>query len=307
MSEALDQSLSNVHALIEAEKLSEARVVLEPLLETEKDNIDVWWLYAHAVEESDSARIALGNVLRLNPEYPGARELIEALDKQESGQPSSSDDGILDLDDDDLDFDDDFEDEILKPAGRRKLLMRLGGLVVLVVVILVALIVIMSLGQDDEPSETTPTSVAQVAITNTPWPVASPEATETLVETAQPTETDEPTPESEYAVVVNELDDLELFEPADEVIDTDLGATLLISVCTENSDSIRETLDSAMTGLADVHSEIPEDVEAFGVRLMDCDAGSTINVIAVPRGDAEAYSEGTITDTEFPSRWRPVG
>ena len=313
MSDAIDQSLSNVHALIEAEKLSEARIVLEPLLETNKGNIDVWWLYAHAVEDSASARTALGNVLRLDPEYPGASKLMQALERKESGQASALDDASADdfvLDDEDLDFDDfdeDFEDEIQKPAGRRKLLMRLGGLLVLVTVIVVAALVVTSLGKDDDPTEETPTTAAQVAITNTPWPVASPEVTDAPVETAPPTETGAPTPPSEFEVVVNALEGLDLFEPPNELTETAMGATLLVSVCTDNSGSIRDTLNTAMMAMASVHSEMAEDVEAFGVRLMYCGTEDIINVIAVSRSDADAFADGTITDAEFPSRWRPVG
>ena len=62
-----------------------------------------------------------------------------------------------------------------------------------------------------------------------------------------------------------------------------------------------------MTAMAGVHSEMTEDVEAFGVRLMNCATEDVINVIAVSRSDAESFSDGTITDEEFPSRWRPVG
>ena len=78
----MDQSLTHVYTLIEAGKLSEARVVLEPMLEKDADNADVWWVYVHAVEDPADAQTALNNVLRLDPDYPGANKLMQALRQQ---------------------------------------------------------------------------------------------------------------------------------------------------------------------------------------------------------------------------------
>jgi hypothetical protein len=84
MSEGLERVLQESYDLIEAGKLDEARLLLKPALETEKDNADLWWLYAHAVSDVDTARLALNNVLRIDKDYPEARNLLRKLDEQAS-------------------------------------------------------------------------------------------------------------------------------------------------------------------------------------------------------------------------------
>jgi hypothetical protein len=73
--------LSEAYQLIEAEQLDEARAILEPLLAEDRDNADAWWLYVHAVTDSEAARDALDEVMRLDPNYPGAADLKQSLDE----------------------------------------------------------------------------------------------------------------------------------------------------------------------------------------------------------------------------------
>ena len=53
MSEANEEALEQAYELIEADKLAEAEALLKPVLERDPDNIDAWWLYAHAVRDPD--------------------------------------------------------------------------------------------------------------------------------------------------------------------------------------------------------------------------------------------------------------
>jgi hypothetical protein len=76
----VDQTLSQAYSLIEAGNPQEAKRLLQALTVTEKNNADVWWVYAHAVDEPDTARQALNNVLRIDPDYPGARDLLTTLE-----------------------------------------------------------------------------------------------------------------------------------------------------------------------------------------------------------------------------------
>src|SRR4051812_25763950 len=95
MNQNTDIALKQAFDFIEAGNLEDAKALLRPILETEKDNADIWWLYSHAVTDADTARLALNNVLRINPNYPDARDLLNQLEDQQR----SSDD-ILDIDKD---------------------------------------------------------------------------------------------------------------------------------------------------------------------------------------------------------------
>lgn len=76
------RSLSKAYELIEAERLEDARVVLEPILAQERNNADAWWLYAHAVTDSKEAQTALRNILQIKPDYPGASQLLQKLTRK---------------------------------------------------------------------------------------------------------------------------------------------------------------------------------------------------------------------------------
>ena len=82
MSDIRSLALSRAYELVEAGKSDEARTVLEPILVNAPDNIDAWWIYAHAVDDPQDARRALENVLRIDPQYAGAAELLETLNDE---------------------------------------------------------------------------------------------------------------------------------------------------------------------------------------------------------------------------------
>ena len=75
-SDETQSALSRAYDLVEAGKYDEARAILEPILADNRDNADAWWIYAHAVTDPDEGRNALENVLRINPRYPDAAELL---------------------------------------------------------------------------------------------------------------------------------------------------------------------------------------------------------------------------------------
>jgi hypothetical protein len=81
MNDDTNQVLTRAYELIEAEHLDEAKALLEPVVTQEKDNADAWWLYAHAVTDTTTARSALQNVLRIDPAYPDANELLRTMDE----------------------------------------------------------------------------------------------------------------------------------------------------------------------------------------------------------------------------------
>src|SRR5258705_11163420 len=97
MNQNIEIALKQAFGLIEAGNLEDAKALLRPILESEKDNADVWWLYSHAVTDAETARLALNNVLRIDPTYPDARELLGQLEVQQKIEQT---DDILEMDKD---------------------------------------------------------------------------------------------------------------------------------------------------------------------------------------------------------------
>lgn len=241
------QNLSRAFDLIEADQLSEARIILEPLLAQDVDNADAWWLYAHAVEDRDRARDALNNVLRIDPDYAGAQELLRATEGQ-SGQgiaplpkPQRGDDAPIDIDsllndDDDEfpDFDDaddfafakptdtgkdqdddelddfDLYDDDDRERNPRQMLYRLLAILALVLVLLLVFIVINPFGgDDDDESEATNTPQAVAGVEETDEPNLETEEP-VVFDTLEPTEaiTEEPTADVQAQSTNNNFDAL---------------------------------------------------------------------------------------------------
>ncbi|NDJ62123.1 MAG: tetratricopeptide repeat protein [Chloroflexi bacterium] len=79
MSDGTEQTLTQAYELVEAGQLDEAKSLLDPVLTANPDDVDAWWIYVHAVRTPADARRGLENVLRLAPNYPGAADLMTAL------------------------------------------------------------------------------------------------------------------------------------------------------------------------------------------------------------------------------------
>ncbi len=75
-SDETQSALSRAFELVENGNYEEARMILDPILQKDKNNANAWWIYAHAATDPDVGREALENVLRIDPTYPGASELI---------------------------------------------------------------------------------------------------------------------------------------------------------------------------------------------------------------------------------------
>ena len=86
MTDSLDAALSQAFELIEANRHDEARVLLEPLLDEYPDDTELWWVYAHAVEDPDEAKTALQKIIELDDRFEGAQTLLAEID----GEPAPS-------------------------------------------------------------------------------------------------------------------------------------------------------------------------------------------------------------------------
>jgi hypothetical protein len=236
MSDEIQPKLNTAFEHVEAGRLEEAIALLNPILETAPDNADAWWIYAHAVSDPQEARRALANVLRIMPDYPGARDLQDILDRdfpappvRETPRPvikslasapppppppsmpeppkSIPETARQSVDDAD-DFDDIFDqrDQPLVMEGEegtrspsRTSVLTIAIFAVVVAAIVLALIL---LNPGEETVPPTATTVAVIAPTSSPTPmveaVITAEPTEEMI--AQPTA--EVTPEATSVVVV---------------------------------------------------------------------------------------------------------
>lgn len=375
MSDPRDQSLARAYELIEMDRLDEARLILEPLLQEDQDNPDVWWLYAHAVDDPAEARRALERVQQLSPDYPGATELQQQIDAElePESEPvaTTAPDDDLDFDDDDFDLDD---DEDVPSEARRSRLRPLLLVALLIILIVLLLFLLNPFGGGDEPE---PTQVAQTDPTPTqevmaPVEEITPEIDEDMSdaedfepgaeiteepdvldfeEIEEPGDSDEaeditetpldsePTEESDSsdetptdvateeaadveaeandasvasadfnALVVALQGDVELFSDTTEIIQTaEFGPTLIVAVCSEAGDQLRESITQVMLTAGTESERLPESVEGVGVRLINCEDGSSINTLAVSVSAAKSFAEGTIDQDNYRSQWRAIG
>jgi cytoskeletal protein RodZ len=81
-------SLNAAYEAIKAKDLSKARDLLSAYLIDHPNDVDAWWLYSYAVTDVEQARKALETVLRLDPAYPGARDLLNELEAAAPGAPA---------------------------------------------------------------------------------------------------------------------------------------------------------------------------------------------------------------------------
>lgn len=80
MTQSLDTTLTRAYELIEANRIDDARQLLEPLLAEYPEDADLWWVYAHAVEDPTEARRALDRVKQIDPEYPEVDQLLQEVE-----------------------------------------------------------------------------------------------------------------------------------------------------------------------------------------------------------------------------------
>jgi len=81
MSESVQEQLKQAYELIRAKKRKEAIALLLPILKTDENNANAWWLLANALDDPDDAREALQNVLRLRPDHDKAQQMLDQINR----------------------------------------------------------------------------------------------------------------------------------------------------------------------------------------------------------------------------------
>ncbi len=308
MSDELDQALAQAHELIEDGQFEDAREILEPLLDAHPDNPDVWWVYSHAVEDPDEGRRALQNVSRLNPDYPGVQNIA---------------------------LDDDIPVEEREQQNSRRWLPLVAIVVIVLLIVLVFAVLGQSGGDDDDNEDPTPTTVAaavttEAAVVETGEPtavttealvaeteestVAAATTEAAVVETEEPTavttealvvaETEEPTDAAEVAAA-SAMSAYELSAEGITISDTPvLGTTLVASICHNPTVPLRDAMESALLKLAASVNPDTVEVDALGIRMVNCTSDNVFNLVGAYVDDIIAFNAGTITEAEFIDRWQ---
>ncbi len=326
------QALEQAYQLIEAGQLGKARSILEGVLANNQNSADAWWLYAHAVEDPQQAIQALENVKRLDPTNDEASALLQTARQQVGDTTLSDDDFDIDLDDEEISStpDDKAED------GRRRTFIIAGAIIGLVVLGIIILIASPRDSRDaTEQRATTPegTFISQGvnptatldSIQNvTPiTAITTPDAVETvstsaIVSTATPNVDTPIIPTNTVTVatqIIQEvsvdafLASLSVNYPTNgttEIVETVLGATLLVPMCTVRGDAHTQLIPTAMNGLSQNINQLPSDYVGVGVRFLDCSTNETINVMIVPSISALEYKNNDLSEQDFRRSWRVV-
>ncbi|MBZ0282771.1 MAG: tetratricopeptide repeat protein [Anaerolineae bacterium] len=312
--------LEQAFELIETNRHDEAKALLKPILETDKDNPDIWWVYAHAVSDPETARIALNNVLRIDSSYPDAKNLLQRLDERspdsdlwETGsidkEPSFLPSAPLtlpglsrgvDFGEDDPDFLDDFDEDEEPQSSRR--VMAIAAVIGLMLFI-GAIVIVITRPFANQPNIVPTATVSQVGVNPTVSIITPIENLSIPTSTA-----DTLTPLLDVAPLLSSaLTAFNVPEVSIEIAPTDLGKTLIVDVCVQPGSDLREKLPQVMDILADNNSLYGDDVDGVSARMVDCDTNLPLLMIGVPLLDVVAYADGMLSKEEFQAKWKPIG
>jgi hypothetical protein len=323
------------YVLIEEDRLVEAEALLKPILTDEPDNADAWWLYAHAVSDPEQARMALNSVLRIDPGYPGASELLSSLEQTYPGisqspeparkvapPPSLPDDELLEAEEireigdfeyaesePDFEQGDSLEPDVETHPGSVRQSRFLVPLLIIIAIAAVVLVLLSVLSRSDQAGEQSGVAETSTALAMQqavpPTLDATMEAPDVVGEVGEvPTSA---VSEETALVITDALSDYAVIPNGIGALETLLGNTLLVSVCGSIDSFTRsDEVNTIMYALADASALLDPDIQAIGARLINCNNNEILNVIAVPVSDASAFSEGSIDAKDYQAGWQPV-
>ena len=317
MSDSTDAILQDAFDLIEKGELGQAQAVLGPLLETENDNPDLWWIYAHAVKDSKVGIEALDRVIQLDAAYPGARELKEraalvqfsgggaaALEAETaSTQPAGEEQG-------DIDDWEDLQPEVERTAQNTK--FGRGFVVAIAAFLLIALGALLALSGELDltplASFLAPTAEPQIIIVSAPTEDdSSPAIAPTETEAALASTAVSPETAAFITLVSDAISDFEIDETVSGLRSTELGNTVVIHVCAVPGPEFQARLGGVMGAVVSLEASIPENAEAIAAGLVNCDdADATVRIIGVERGIIQTYANEDIDARDFQGSWKPL-
>jgi hypothetical protein len=271
MPEATNDQLREAYDAIKANRLPEARRILDSYLKAKPNDADGWWLLTYAAADADEARGALNTVLRLDPAYPGARELSDELVRLGGRAAGSVPTSVRRLDpvgmsapqplkttvspvsqpkiDDDFDFDDELDerDEEAGGSSRRRLIFAASGFLLLILLVVLVFVFLPRLTNAPEP-----TVVVEV-------PTATPETPDSLVFGATTTAEDvsaEPTEDGSALVSATETSESPL-SPTDT---PDLASTLDTNLLPTDEAPVTTGDYAALYGALSAFDVVPDSI-----------------------------------------------
>lgn len=302
MSQSTTDVVERAYHLVEEGHLIDARRLLEDWLEDNHDDADAWWVYSHAVEDVDAAKNALNNVLRLDPDYPGADDLMEQLREVEAQQTTEGSES--NVTDESLSLEDEGDvalrtnkDEKAGDDGLVRWLL-IGGIVGVLILVggFILLSALGNQGEDDDASATAVFQQAQAEATaeTTPdQPGNIPTATN--ADNTEPDDLDQAL-RSDFTLVDT--------SPLAATSQTQLGQTRIASVCAEDTTNFLDTVTQVMQIAAEYHDNLSQTVDAFGVAIFNCDTNTQLNTIGVTVRDLSELQSDELTQETFRGRWR---
>jgi hypothetical protein len=166
-----------------------------------------------------------------------------------------------------------------------------------------------SAGAQTVPTELPTLTISTTEQVNAETPTTEPATPEQLI-TSQPSESGTSVPETTsdtFSTLLPAFSQFTLPDNSISVQQTDMGQTLLVSVCTAAGASLRATLPQVMDVAARQAGGLAGQIDAIGTRLVDCQNNNTpLRTIAVSSADAQAYASGSLTEEAFQSRWKAI-
>ena len=131
-------------------------------------------------------------------------------------------------------------------------------------------------------------------------------ATTQMVETA-----DDEAPPPEVAqfvtLVAAQITDFTIDESQGTSRETELGITIDILICAAPGPEFNERLQAVMNAAVTVNADIPQDIEAFAVSLVNCaDENASVRTIGVARSVLDEFAADEIDAKTFQRSWQPL-
>lgn len=321
-SDETQSALARAYELVEAGQYADARAILDPILAAEPNNADAWWVYAHSVTTAEDGRAALENVVRIDPRYPGASELLAQARSLAPAAPDASnipappvsipEEAVAEPDDFDTDFDDLVETRQRRAAQPSQ---QKGGVPILPIalglagLIVIALLVLPNLLPAPSPTPEDSTNVAAVPTesANTAATEEAPEATRrpTITPTIEGATPEASSGSADFTAVSEALASFPLAPAGIATSETSLGNTLVASVCSAPGREMRMLLPQVMNAFAAQSASLDAAVQAIGVSLVNCETNASMLTVATEVITAQSYAGGDLSNAEFAATWRP--
>ncbi len=82
MADSMRQQLQQAYQYIKDKKFFEARAILLPLVQQDRENVDAWWMLANAQTDPTASRDALQIVLKLKPDHANAKAMLDRINEK---------------------------------------------------------------------------------------------------------------------------------------------------------------------------------------------------------------------------------